>query len=166
MQNSETTVSIKSSGNVTQVHHFTLTSKQPTMEWKHPGSPRKKKFTVTPCGGKVLAAAFLESPGVLMVKFLNMAAQLLLTGQCSRQAISSICLGLLGEGVILLHDNSWLHTEQQTWNPLQNFAWEMNYPPFWVDLALSDFHLLSILKEHVSELCFTCDNAIKHATIM
>ncbi|GFT69912.1 histone-lysine N-methyltransferase SETMAR [Trichonephila clavipes] len=44
-------------GDETWLHHFVTTSKKATIEWKHPGSPRKKynnkKYKVTPCAGIV-----------------------------------------------------------------------------------------------------------------
>lgn len=58
MQERGTTVCIKSSGDETWIYHFTPTSKQPVMEWKHPGSPRKQ-YKVTLNAGKVLATIFL-----------------------------------------------------------------------------------------------------------
>ncbi|KFM76654.1 hypothetical protein X975_15031, partial [Stegodyphus mimosarum] len=37
-------------GDETWVHHFTPESKAASMEWKHPSSPVRKKFKITPSG--------------------------------------------------------------------------------------------------------------------
>jgi hypothetical protein len=50
------------------------------MEWKHPGSPRKKMFKVTPPAGIVLAPVFWDSSYVLLVDVLERG----LTGNADR----------------------------------------------------------------------------------
>ncbi|GFG34985.1 hypothetical protein Cfor_01090 [Coptotermes formosanus] len=56
-------------GNETWLHNFTPTIKRSTMDWKHSGSPRKKKFKVTPSAGKVLVIIFCEPSGVADGRF-------------------------------------------------------------------------------------------------
>ena len=46
-------------------------TKQPSMEWRHSGSPRPKKFRVQKSAGKVLASVFWDSRGVIMVHYLE-----------------------------------------------------------------------------------------------
>ena len=41
-------------GDETCVHHYEPESKRQGMEWKHPGSPAKKKFKTQPSEGKVM----------------------------------------------------------------------------------------------------------------
>jgi len=38
----------------TWVHHYEPESERQTLEWKHPGSPAKKKFKTQPSAGKVM----------------------------------------------------------------------------------------------------------------
>jgi len=53
-------------GDKTWVHHFAPESKRQTMEWKHPGSPVKKKFKSQPSAGKVMLTIFWDSQGVIL----------------------------------------------------------------------------------------------------
>jgi len=41
-------------GDETWVHHYEPESKRQSMEWKHPGSPAKKKFKTEPSAGKLM----------------------------------------------------------------------------------------------------------------
>jgi hypothetical protein len=52
-------------GDETGIHHFTHTSKQSTMEWKHPSSPR------TPSTSTVLGIVFWDSLDVWLIDFLG-----------------------------------------------------------------------------------------------
>jgi len=42
----------------TWLYHYDLETKQQTMEWRHSGSPRPKKFRVQKSAGKFLASIF------------------------------------------------------------------------------------------------------------
>ena len=46
-------------------------TKQQSMEWRHSGSPRPKKFRVQKSAGKVLASVFWDYDGVIMIDFLD-----------------------------------------------------------------------------------------------
>lgn len=73
------------------------------------------------------------------------------TFQCLRTACRHCHLGLLTEAcVLLLHDNTCLHTATSIQELLQHFCWEnLNQPSYSPDLVLSDFHLYPVLKEHL-----------------
>jgi hypothetical protein len=45
-----------------------------------------------------------------------------------------------------------------------NFDWEMNHPPYSLDLTPGNFHLFAALTDHLSGHCFTCVEDIKCAT--
>ena len=47
-------------GDETWVHHYAPESKRQSMEWKHPGSPAKKKFKTQPSAGKVMLTIFWD----------------------------------------------------------------------------------------------------------
>lgn len=104
MQERETTMCIRSPGEETRVHHFTPTSKQTTMQWKHPGSPRKQYKETFICW-QSLATIFLDSTGVLLVEFVehgfavNRLCNML---QSSGEAIRSYHPALSRKGVIIL----------------------------------------------------------------
>jgi hypothetical protein len=54
---------------------------------------------------------------------------------------------MLISGVVLLHDNVRPHTATHTQALLEHFIWELfDHPPYIPDLALSDYHLFTYLK--------------------
>jgi hypothetical protein len=55
--------------------------------------------------------------------------------------------GMLIVGVVLLHDNPHLHTAACTRALLEHFNWELfDHSPYSPDLAKSNYHLLTYLK--------------------
>jgi hypothetical protein len=54
-------------GDETWSHHFEPETRNQSVEWHHPTSPRKKKFMVTPSAGKVMATVFWDAEGVILV---------------------------------------------------------------------------------------------------
>jgi hypothetical protein len=64
-----------------------------------------------------------------------------------RRAIQNNRRGMLTFGVVLLHDNARPHTAVRTWALLVHFNWELfDYPPCSPDLASSDYHLCTYMK--------------------
>jgi transposase len=56
--------------------------------------------------------------------------------------------GMLNSGVVVLHDISRPHTAARTRALLKHFNWELfDYPPHSPDLAPSDYHLFTYLKD-------------------
>jgi len=49
----------------TWLHHYDPETKQQSMDWRHSGSPRPKKFRVHKSAGKVLASIFWDQDGIL-----------------------------------------------------------------------------------------------------
>ena len=71
---------------------------------------------------------------------------------------------MLNKGISILHDNAWSHAACQTATLLQQFGWKIiTHSPYGSDLAPSDFHLFSKLKEHLSGVCFNNDDEVKDA---
>ena len=54
----------KVTGDETWVHHYEPESKRQSMEWKHQGSPAKKKFKTQPSAGKVMLTFFCAQKGL------------------------------------------------------------------------------------------------------
>jgi len=54
----------------TWLYHYDPETKQQSMEWRHSGSARPKKFRVQKSGGKVLASIFWEQDGILHSDYL------------------------------------------------------------------------------------------------
>jgi hypothetical protein len=65
----------------------------------------------------------------------------------SCQAIQNKRHGMLTYGVALLHDNARLHTAARTRALLEHFNWQLfDHPSYNPDLALSNYHLFTYLK--------------------
>jgi len=54
----------------TWLYHYDLETKQQSMEWRHSGSPRPKKFGVQKSAGKIPASIFWDQDGVLFIDYL------------------------------------------------------------------------------------------------
>ena len=54
------------------LYHYDLETKQQSLEWRHIGSPRPKKFRVQKSAGKVLASIrfFWNQDGILLIDYL------------------------------------------------------------------------------------------------
>ena len=61
-------------GDETWAHHFEPESKRASMEWRHPTSPRLKKFKSQQSAGKVMVTVFWDSVGVILVDFMSKGA--------------------------------------------------------------------------------------------
>ena len=54
----------------TWIHHYDPLTKQQSMEWRHSGSPRSKKFRAQKSAGKVMASVFWDKYEMLLIKYL------------------------------------------------------------------------------------------------
>ena len=54
----------------TWLYHYDAEKNQQSMEWRHSGSPRSKKFRVQKSAGKVLASIFWDQDGILLIDYL------------------------------------------------------------------------------------------------
>ena len=61
-------------GDKTCVYHFEPESKRASMEWRHPTSPRSKKFKSQQSAGKVIVTAFWNNVGVVLADFVSKGA--------------------------------------------------------------------------------------------
>jgi transposase len=63
---------------------------------------------------------------------------------------------------VLLHDNAHLHTAAHTRALLKHFNWELfDHPPYSPDLAPSDYHLLTYLKNWLRSQRFNNNELMK-----
>jgi hypothetical protein len=70
-------------GDETWVHHHSPETKRASMEWKHPGSPRLKKFNMVKSADKVMAKVFWDSKGVLLVDFMEKGTTINAASYCA-----------------------------------------------------------------------------------
>jgi hypothetical protein len=54
----------------TWLYHYDPETKQQSVEWRHIGSPRPKRFRVQKTTGKFLASIFLDQDGILLSNYL------------------------------------------------------------------------------------------------
>jgi len=142
-------------GDETWVHHFAPESKRQTMEWKHPGSPVKKKFKSQPSAGKVMLTIFWDSQGVIQEHSLERGTTVnsvryseMLSTELKPAIRTTKCRGLLSSGVLLLHDNARPHTAIHTLQTLVKLGFTvLEHPAYSPDLAPSDYHLFGPLKD-------------------
>jgi len=141
-------------GDETWVHHFAPESKRQTMEWKHLGSPVKKKFKSQPSAGKVMLTIFWDSQGIILEHYLERGTAVnsvwyseMLSTEL-KPAIRTKRQGLLSSGVLLLHDNVRPHTAIHTLQTLVKLCFTvLEHPAYSPDLAPSDYHLFGPLKD-------------------
>jgi len=55
----------------TWLYQYDPETKQQSMEWRHSGSPRPKKFRVEKSTGKFLASIFWDQDGILLIDYLQ-----------------------------------------------------------------------------------------------
>jgi hypothetical protein len=62
---------------------------------------------------------------------------------------------MLTFGVVILHEDTRLHTAAHTRSLLEHFIWELfDYPAYSCDLALSNYHLFTYPKNWLLSQCF------------
>jgi hypothetical protein len=99
-----------------------------------------------------MAAVFCDRKGVLMVEFMQkwttvMSEVYSETLKKLHRAIQNKRHGMLTFGVVLHHDNAHPHTGAHTLALLEYINWELfDHPPDSPDLAPSDYHLFTYLK--------------------
>ena len=57
-------------GDETWIHHWDPESKQESMQWRHVSPPPPRKIKPQPSAGKIMAAIFWDSKGVLLIDYL------------------------------------------------------------------------------------------------
>lgn len=122
---------------------FAHTSEPSATEWEHPSSPR------TLSASKVLDSVFWIHRTCCRRSSQNVDVHWMPSSEprwkaCHRP--SGECPSLLSDGVILLHDNAWLHTAQQNSGPHSPHLAPIDiiYFPYWM----------------ISQHCFTNDEDI------
>ena len=108
--------------------------KQQSLDWKHTGSPKRKKFKQTFSTRNILCTVFWDRQGVLLVEFLPQGTTINSAVYCEtlkklRRAIQNKMRGMLSATILLLHDNARPHSAAQTQNLITAFNWEqMDHP--------------------------------------
>jgi histone-lysine N-methyltransferase SETMAR len=127
-------------------------TKEQSKQWMHTHSPKKpKEFKQT------------LSVRKLMVEFVQQGTTATSEVYCEtlkkvHRAIQNKRCGMLTSGVVHIHDNAHVHTAAGTQALLEHFNWELfDHPPYSPNLALSNYHLFTYLKNWLGSQYFNND---------
>jgi len=147
----------------TWLYHYDPERKQQSVEWRHSGSPRPKKFRLQKSSGKILASIFWDHDGILLVDYLQ-------KGQTINEEYYSLLLvklkdilkekprGKFTKGVLFLHDNAPAHKALTTQKKMTYLGFQcLHHPPHSPDLSPSDYHLFPELKKQLKGRHFSSD---------
>jgi len=107
----------------TWLYHYDPETQQQSMEWRHSGSPRPKKFRVQKSAGKVLASIFWDQDSILLIDYfpkgqnINAEYYLSLLVQL-KDILKERRRWKVTKGVLFLHDNAPAHRALATQNKL------------------------------------------------
>jgi hypothetical protein len=89
--------------------HCDLETKQQSVEWRHNGSPRPKKFRLQSSAGKALATIFWDQDGILLIDYLPKDQTI--NAECHSSLLVQLKdilkekrRGKVTKGVLFLHD--------------------------------------------------------------
>jgi len=142
------------------LYRYDPETKQQSMEWRHSGLSRPKKFQVQKSAGKVLASIVWDQDGVLLIDYLP-------KGQTNNAEYYSSLLvqmkdilmekrrGEVTKVVLFLYDNGPAHRALATQKKLAYLGFQcLDHPPYSPDLAPSDYHLFPGLKKKIESSPF------------
>ena len=114
-------------GDETWVYYFEPESKRRSMEWRHPTSPRTKKFKAQNSAGKIMATVFWDSQGVILVDFLPKGETInsevyIETLRKLKAKIRRVRPNLDMANVLLQHENACPHTRIRTMEAITSFG--------------------------------------------
>jgi histone-lysine N-methyltransferase SETMAR len=156
-------------GDETWVHHFEPESKRASLEWRHPYSPRTKKFKTQQSAGKIMATVFWDVSGPILVEFTPKGTTInsdryIETLKKLKARLKRVRPHLDMSKVLLQHDNARPHTSLKTREAITSLGWTtLVHPPYSPDLAPSDYHLFGPLKEGLRGKHYANDDAVKAA---
>jgi histone-lysine N-methyltransferase SETMAR len=162
-------------GDETWMHFYEPEGKRQSMQWKHTESPTPTKFKLAPSVGKVLYIFFWDQQGIILChpvpKYKTINAEYYSNVLTSKllPALQEKRPQTLKKGVLLQHDNARPHTAHRTVTAVTEMGWEtLPHPPYSPDLAPSDYHLFSKVKESLRGKKFqsrsALGSAINHST--
>ncbi|UYV84740.1 hypothetical protein LAZ67_X003274 [Cordylochernes scorpioides] len=132
----------------TWAHHFTLESKQQSIQWRHSGSPPPKKAKTVTSARKVMGQTITGN------YYANLVKQL-------REAIKEIIRGKLSRKIVYHQDNAPSHRSLQAMAAIYDSGCEpLPHVPYSPDLAPSDFQLFLHLKKSLSGIQFRSDEEV------
>jgi len=147
----------------TWLYHYDPETKQQSMEWRHSGSPRPKKFRVQKPARKILASIFWDQDGILLIDYLPKGQTMNAEYYSSllvqlKDSLKENRRGKVNKGFLFLHDNPPAHRALATQKKLAYLGFQfLDHPPYSPDLAPSDCHLFPGLKKQLKCRHFSAD---------
>ena len=139
----------------TWVHYYEPENKAQSRQWVGPGSPRPKKFKTQSSADKVMAIAFWDAQGNIILDFLAKKSTIIgayyanLLDQL-RTAIREKGRGKLSKGILLQQDHARVHTCKIAMDAVERNGYELiPQPAYSSDLAPSDYFLFPNLKKDI-----------------
>lgn len=129
-------------------------TKEQSRQWCRRGDRPPLKAKTVPSAGKVMVTVFWDCQGVILVDYLpkgmtiNSAYYSNLLDKDLRTALKNKRRGKLSSVPLLQQDNARSHTAALTTTTITRMGWTLlPHPPYSPDLAPSDYHLFSALKQ-------------------
>ena len=139
----------------TWLYHYDPETKQQSVEWRHSGSSRPKKFQVQKFTGKVLSSIFWDQDCILLIDYLPKGQTINAEYYSSllvqlKDILKEKRRGKVTKGVLFLHDNAPAHQALATQKKLAYVSFQcLDHLPYSPDLAPSDYHLFPELKKQL-----------------
>ena len=136
------------------------------MEWRHSSSPSPRKFQVQKSTGKFSPSNFWEQDSILPIDYLPKGHTINVEYYSSllvqlKDILKEKCRGKVTKGVLFLGDNALAHRALVTHKKLTYLGFQcLDHPPYFPDLALSDYHLFPGLKKQLKVRHFSSDTEV------
>ena len=147
----------------TWLYHYDPETKQQSMEWQHSGSPRPKKFQCKNPLEKFSPRFFWDQDGILVVDYLPKGQTINSEYYSSllvqlKDILKKKRCGKVIKGVLFLHDNAPAHRALAAQKKLAYLGFQcVDHPSYSPDVAASDYHLFSGLKNQLKSRHFSSD---------
>jgi len=125
----------------TWLYHYDPETKHQSMEWRHSGSSRPKKFRVQKSAGKFLTSIFWDQDGILLIDYLPKGQTINVEYYSSllvqlKDILTEKRRGKFTRGVLFLHDNAPAHRALATQKKLAYLGFQcLDHPPYSPDLT-------------------------------
>jgi len=143
----------------TRLYHYDPETKQQSVEWRHSGSPRPKKLRVQKSAGQAVASIFWDQDGILHIDYLPKGQTVNAEYYSSllvqlKDILKEKRRGKVTNGVLFLH-NAPSHGALATQKKLAYLGFHcLDHPPYFPDVAPSDYHLFPGLKKTIERSLF------------
>jgi len=144
----------------TWLYHYDPETKQQSMEWWHSGSHCPKKFRVPKSTGKFLTSFFWDQDSILLIDYLPKSQTINAEYYSSllvqlKDILKEKRRGNFTKGILFLHGKAPAHQALATQKKLAYLGFQcLNHPPYFPDLAPSDYHLFPGLKKTIERSPF------------